>query len=328
MKRVNTVGWMLSVGLVASGCGDDPSGYEARGTVEVHEMDLSAPSAARVLRLAVDEGDPVAAGDTIAVLTQADLGATLEAQRARLGAAQANLRDLEAGSRTEEIRQAEAELAGATAEAERTAKDLERMQALAAENAIARQQLDNAQAAARVAAERKRAAEEALGLVRAGARPQRIAGARSEVATARAALEQVEARAGDLVLTAPVAGIILSRHAEPGEMLAPNLPVVTLGETGRPYVRVYLPQRLVRTIKPGDRVTIVNGPETMTGRITAINPRAEFTPRVALTEEEREDLMFGVRVEPDRPIFPGLWVVVRVGGQGSGVGDQGSPEGR
>jgi HlyD family secretion protein len=85
---------------------------------------------------------------------------------------------------------------------------------------------------------------------------------------------------------------------------------------------VYLPQRLIRTIKPGDQVTIVNGPETMTGRITAINPRAEFTPRVALTEEEREDLMFGVRVEPDRRIFPGLWVVVRVREQGSGVGDQ------
>jgi HlyD family secretion protein len=328
MKRVNAVGWMLSVGLLASGCADGSAGYEARGTVEVHEMDLSAPSAARVLHLAVDEGDQVAAGDTIAVLTQADLGSTLEAQRARLGVAQANLRDLEAGSRTEEIRQAEAELAAATAEAERTAKDLERMQALAAENAIARQQLDNAQAAERVAAERKRAAEEALGLVRAGARPQRIAGARSEVATARAALEQVEARAGDLVLTAPVAGVILGRHAEPGEMLAPNLPVVTLGETGRPYVRVYLPQRLIRTIKPGDQVTIVNGPETMTGRITAINPRAEFTPRVALTEEEREDLMFGVRVEPDRPIFPGLWVVVRVRDQGSEVRDQGSPEGR
>jgi HlyD family secretion protein len=124
MKRVNPVGWMLSAALLVSGCADTSVDYEARGTVEVHEMDLSAPSAARVLRLAVDEGDPVAAGVTIAVLTQADLGATLEAQRARLGAAQDNLRDLEAGSRTEEIRQAEAELAGATAEAERTAKDL------------------------------------------------------------------------------------------------------------------------------------------------------------------------------------------------------------
>jgi HlyD family secretion protein len=311
--------------VLAAGCGSESADYEARGTVEVHESELSAPSPARVVRLSVDEGDQVEAGDTIAVLTQADLGATLEAQRARLASAQANLRDLEAGSRTQEIRQAEAEVAGATAEAERTAKDLERMQALAAENAIARQQLDNAQGAARVAAERRRAAEEALALVRAGARPQRIAGARSEVATARAALEQVEARAGDLVLTAPVSGIILGRHAEPGEMLGANVSVATLGETGKPYVRVYLPQRVIRTLKVGDAVTIVNGAETMGGRVTAINPRAEFTPRVALTESEREDLMFGVRVEPERPIFPGLWVIVRIPGQ---AGVQRPPEGR
>lgn len=304
--------------LAALACDGSTDGYEARGTVEVHEVELSAPAPGRVSVLRVDEGDQVAAGDTIAVLTQADLDATLDAQRARLATAQATLRELEAGARAQEIRQAEAELAAATAEAERTAKDSERMRALAANNAIARQQLDNAVAAERVAAERRRAAQEALALLRAGTRPERIAGARSEVSTARATVAQIEARAGDLVLRAPVAGIILARHAERGEMLGPNVPVATLGETGRPYVRVYLPQAVVRDLQPGAPVTILDGDRTMPGRVAAINPRAEFTPRVALTEEEREDLMFGVRVEPDRPLRPGLWVRVRIGGSGSG----------
>jgi HlyD family secretion protein len=138
--------------------------------------------------------------------------------------------------------------------------------------------------------------------------------ARAEVADARAALEQVEARAGDLVLTAPVAGIILGRHAEPGEMLGANVPVVTLGETARPYVRVYLPQRVIRGLETGQAVTVVSGTDTLQGRLAAINPRAEFTPRVALTEDEREDLMFGVRVELGRALQPGLWVVVLVPG--------------
>ncbi len=311
MTRVGRFRLVGVLAFMAAGCGDATDGYEARGTVEVHEVELSAPSAGRVALLRVDEGDQVSAGDTVAVLTQADLAATLDAQRARLATAQANLRELEAGARSQEIRQAEAELAAANAEAERTAKDSERMRALAADNAIARQQLDNALAAERVAAERKRAVQEALALLLAGTRPERIAGARSEVSTARAAVEQVEARAGDLVLRAPVAGIILARHAEPGEMLGPNVPVATLGETGRPYVRVYLPQAVVRDLKAGDRVTILDGDRTMPGRVAAINPRAEFTPRVALTEEEREDLMFGVRVEPEQPIQPGLWVRVR-----------------
>jgi hypothetical protein len=53
----------------------------------------------------------------------------------------------------------------------------------------------------------------------------------------------------------------------------------------------------------------------LAGRVVAINPRAEFTPRVALTESERADLMFGVKVEFDDPAkapYPGLWVTVRL----------------
>ncbi|MGH7560336.1 MAG: HlyD family secretion protein [Gemmatimonadales bacterium] len=315
--RISASG-VLAVALIGA-CGGETGDYLARGTVEVHEVDLAAPSAARVTRLAVDEGSRVRAGDTIAVLAQADLPATVAGHEARLATALANLRDLEAGSRREEIRQGEAELAAASAEVDRTTRDLERARALAADKAIARQDLDHAEAAHRVAVERRRAAEESVRLLRAGTRPQQIAMARAEVSNARAALEQVRARAGDLVLTAPVAGVILGRHAEPGEMLAPNVPVVTLGETERPYVRVYLPQRVIRWLAPGQKVTIESGPDTLTGTVSAINPRAEFTPRVALTEDEREDLMFGVKIEPDagRTLLPGLWVVVRVREPGS-----------
>lgn len=316
MRRIGAIWWLAVTSGVITACGGANGRYEARGTVEVHEVDLAAPAPARVVRIRVDEGDPVAAGDTIATLTQADLSATLEGHRARLATAEAHLRDLEAGSRGEEIRGAEAELAAAAAEVERTARDLERSRALAAENAISRQQLDNAEAGSRIAEQRHRAAEEALALLRAGARPGQVAIARAEVANARAALEQAEARAGDLVLTAPVAGIILGRHAEPGEMLAANVPVVTLGETARPYVRVYLPQRVIRGLETGQTVAVVSGTDTLQGRLSAINPRAEFTPRVALTEDEREDLMFGVRVDLEKGLQPGLWVVVLVPGPG------------
>jgi HlyD family secretion protein len=137
------------------------------------------------------------------------------------------------------------------------------------------------------------------------------------VASARATLEQVEARAADLVLTAPVAGIILGRHAEPVEALAATVPVVTVGETARPYVRVYLPQWVVTKLAAGAPAEVVTGDgRTLQGKVVAINPKAEFTPKVALTEQERADLMFGVKVEFARPAeapAAGLWVVVRLG---------------
>ena len=302
---------------LTAGCGArvEP-GYLAHGTVELPEADLGPLTAARLVQVRVDEGALVRAGDTLALLTQSDLPGSLAAQQARLATAQANLRDLEAGARPQEIRQAEAELAAAEAEAVRTAKALERAKSLVATNAIARQQYDDAVAANRVADEGVARAREALGLARAGSRPERIQAARAEVAAARGALLQVQAHAAEMVLTAPVSGRVLGRHAEPGEVLSPGTPVLTVGETARPFVRVFVPQALVSGLALGAPVDVVTEDgRVIPGRVAAINPKAEFTPRVALTEQERADLMFGVKVEfvdPARAPYAGLWVTVRI----------------
>ncbi|HEV8356406.1 MAG TPA: HlyD family efflux transporter periplasmic adaptor subunit [Gemmatimonadales bacterium] len=311
--------WVLPALVIAACSGAPADGYQARGTVELPEVDVAAMQPARVVVIRVDEGDVVRAGDTLALLTQTDLGASLAGQRARLASAEANLRDLEAGSRPEEIARAEAELASAQAEVERAGKELQRVRDLAARDVVSRQSLDNAVAAERVARGRMQSADEALRLLRAGSRPERIRAARAEVATARAALAQLDAHAADLVLTAPVAGTILGRHAEPGEALAATVPVVTVGETARAYVRVFVPQGVVTGLRVGAPAEVVTGDgRRIEGSVVAINPKAEFTPKVALTERERADLMFGVKVEFARPAEApqaGIWVGVRVGGQ-------------
>jgi len=305
--------------VLAAACSSreaDP--HVARGTVEVPEADIGAMTAARVVSVRVDEGSTVRPGDTLALLTQTDLSASLAAQGARVATAAANLRDLTAGARPEEIRRAEAELGAANAELTRATAELGRIRALAADDAVSKQALDDAISAERVARGRSQAADEAVRLLRAGSRPERIAGAQAELASARAALGQIEARAADLVLVAPVAGIVLSRNAEPGEALAANVPVVTIGEMGRPFVRVYVAQSLVATLRVGDAATVITGEgRSLAGRVVAINPKAEFTPRVALTEQERADLMFGVKVEfanPAEAPHAGLWVSVTLGG--------------
>jgi HlyD family secretion protein len=168
-----------------------------------------------------------------------------------------------------------------------------------------------------MAEEKRRAAEQSLALLAAGARAQRIAAARADVTGARATLEMYEARARDLVLVAPVDGQVLARFADPGEVLGPNVAALTVGETNRPYVRVFVRADAVARLAVGDSAIITIDAGTGTeyrGRIAAVNPKAEFTPRVALTEKERADLMFGVKVEitkPDPKLHPGLWVTVR-----------------
>jgi HlyD family secretion protein len=313
MKRIAFALAMAS--LVSLGCDTDPDGLTAEGTVEIREMDVSPAIPARVVRVLVDEGDSVSAGDTLVVMTQSTLPADIDAREARLATAIAQLRDLEAGARAPELDAARAELRAATSDAERTSRDLERITSLAEAGAVSRQELDAARTAAEMASSRRDAASESLELLAQGARPDRIGAARGEVANARAALDAARATASDLVLEAPSSGVILGRHVDPGEVIAAGTPTVTLGRTTEPWVRVYVPASALHALAVGQSVTVtVPGLEReLPGRITTINDRAEFTPRVALTEDERADQMFGVRVDVrgETTLKPGMPATVR-----------------
>lgn len=290
----------LMLGLLSACSSTSDNAIVARGTVEVVETDLAPMVAARVLSLRVDEGDFVKTGDTVAVLTQSSLAATLDGYRARVASAEAALRDLERGAREAEIREAEAQVAGAEADAVRMARELERARPLAADGAISQQQFDATASAATEAKSRLDAGRERLRLLQEGSRPEQVRQARAEVASARAALAAAEADAGDLVLVAPSNGVILTKLAEPGEMLRAGTPVVTHGATDRPWVRAYLSAQQLSRVAVGATATVTldggDGRE-FPGTLIAINPRSEFTPRAALTEQERADLMFGVKVE-------------------------------
>jgi HlyD family secretion protein len=269
------------------------------GTIEVREVEVAPQVPARVVRVWVDDGESVHAGDTLLVLTQSTTRADLAQGEARLRAAEAALREAVAGARPEEVQRAEADLRMAEAEAERARRDLERIRPLAATGTVSRQSLDDAEAAAASAAARRDAARHALELLREGTRPERIQAARAEAARARAALQATAAVAQDLVLLAPVSGVVLSRNAEPGEMLAIGQSAVTLGESAEPFVRVFVPTRQLPRVRQGQTATaVLDGfsDRPIAGKVVAINPKAEFTPRVALTERERADLVFGVKV--------------------------------
>ena len=304
--------------LALAACGGGPA--PIRGSVELPEVAVAPLATARVVRVLREEGDRVRAGDTLAILTQADADETLADLRARVASAGAAVRDLRAGARPQEIAQAEAELSAASAEATRAATELRRAQTLLASGATTQQSVDDATTAARVADERRASAGEALRLLRAGARPQQVSGAEAELGRARASLAAAEARLADLVLRAPVDGVVLVRAGEPGEVLGPGVPALVVGDAARAFVRAFVPQGLLERVRPGTAVRV--RPDGWTGdpapgRVVSVSPEAEFTPRVALTEQERSDQLFGIRIALDDPgtIPAGVWVSVEVSGE-------------
>lgn len=312
--------------LLASCSGADDRSIEGTGTIEVVEMDVASLIPARVSRVLVEEGQSVRAGDTLVLLTQAATSSEVEIRRAAVSRAEALLRDLEAGARPAEVRQTSAEVAAADAEAARLARDYLRAQALFAGGAISRQEMELARTQATVAAQRASAARQGRQLVVEGARPERVRAARADVEAARAALDAARGTAAELALTAPETGTIIRRLADPGEALAAGETVVTVGRTDSLWVRIYLSPAAVARIRVGDPATGVldDFPERkFAGRVAAVASSAEFTPRVALTERERADLLFGVKVTFDDgtgTLKAGLPVTVRIEPRRSGAG--------
>jgi HlyD family secretion protein len=139
--------------------------------------------------------------------------------------------------------------------------------------------------------------------------------ARAQVAAAQSALGASRQTASELVLTAAGAGVVTGRYAEPGEVVGAGQAVVSVGDVDHPITRVYVGPRVLPRLRLGQMVQARldgQGEGGYSGSITALAERAEFTPRVALTERERQDLLFAVRVDlsPSPRLKAGLPVTI------------------
>jgi HlyD family secretion protein len=311
MRKSFRVIWAACLPLAVACGGESDAGVRATGYVEATEVRVAAEVGGRVLEVAVEEGARVEAGALIARIDPTDLQLALDRTRAERAQADAQLRLLQAGARPEEIRQADAQLsaaeadvASARAELQSARADLERFDALLAVNAGSRKQRDDAatrqehgEARVKAAEERARAARETLARLRAGARRQEIEAARARVATVDAQIATLDKQVGDATLNAPVGGVVTSRLIDPGEMVAPRTPVVVITDLDRAWANVYVDEPYVPRLTLGESVAVLtDAGDRLTGVISFISPRAEFTPRNVQTADDRAKLVYRVKV--------------------------------
>jgi HlyD family secretion protein len=158
-----------------------------------------------------------------------------------------------------------------------------------------------AQARLRSAQERVRAAREALARLQAGARPQEIQAARARLAAVDAQIATLDQNLSDARLQSPVAGVVSQKLVDAGETIAPRTPVVAITDLDRPWANVYIGEPMVPRIRLGQSATLRTdaGGAAISGTITFISPKAEFTPRNVQTAEERSKLVYRVKITVD-----------------------------
>ncbi len=295
--------------LVLFGClpgktGDDPDQLRITGHVEVRQVALSFGVSEHITELFVDEGDRVSKGDLLARLRREPFELAVSQAEAALQQQRQILAALEAGSRPEEIRKAEADVSAAEAELADAKRRYQRVVHLFETRAASQEDLDNALAALNVAQARYRAAVATLDLVKAGPRQEDIEAARAELRRREAALRLARYNLQQTELIAPADGIVEERLLEVGDWAGPQRPVFVLALHNPVWVRAFLPEPWLGRVHPGTAVKVRTdaAPDRLLdGRIGHISPTAEFTPRPVETPELRTQLVYEMRVWVPNP---------------------------
>lgn len=314
MRKQMLVGLAL---VAAAACREtEPSNtVRASGHVEATEVQVSGEVGGRIVELRVDEGDRVARGDLVLRLDTRDIELQVARARAERAGAEAQVRLLQAGSRPEDIRQAEAQVASAVAEVaaldaelKNAETDLQRFESLLQANAGTARQRDEAKARVDVLRERERgardrvrAAEEAVARLRAGARPQEIEAARARVAGVDAQIAILEKAIADASVMAPATGVVTQKLADAGEVVAPRMPLLVVTDLDHAWANVFVPEPVMPRVKLGQAATLFTdaGGPGIQGKVTYISPQAEFTPRNVQTADERSKLVYRIKVTVD-----------------------------
>jgi len=237
------------------------------GTVEAqHAYAVGPIQAGRVLRVRVDQGDRVQAGQLLAEIDPVDMRQRAEA------AASATARARQAA------RAAQAQVAEADSRVQLAQANSARYQALYQQNFVAREMADSRRHEAA-------AAEAALAAARANA-----AGAQREIGRAQAELQGIDQLRNSLRLVSPIDGVVTAREAEPGTTVVAGQAVLRLVDPARLWVRARVDQARAEGVQVGQAADIVlrSAPGTvLPGKVVRIDLQSD-----AVTEERIVNVAF------------------------------------
>ncbi|EPJ6750826.1 HlyD family efflux transporter periplasmic adaptor subunit [Acinetobacter baumannii] len=291
------------------------------GNVDIRQVSLAFEQSGRIQKLLVQEGDKVQAGQVLATLNTNALQIQAKQAQAQLKAQQEAIVKQEVGARPEEITQAKAQLASAQAELDKTNKNLQRLQILVSSTdgrAISQQELDYAKSNQHSAEAAVRERQANLELLIKGARKEDREATRAQYEVTKANLDLINYNLTQAELRSPVNAVVRARLQEVGDMTTAQKAVYTLALTNPKWIRVYVNEQDLSSIKMGDTAQVIRDAypnQPMNGKIGYISSVAEFTPKTVQTEEIRTTLVYEVRVyvhDPNDQLKMGQPVTVNV----------------
>ena len=272
---------LAGVALMMAACGGNEKAYDATGTFEATETTVYAEQSGALLTFSVNEGDHIEAGKEVGLIdtTQTWL----------------KIRQLDA---TKEVYQSqkpdmERQIAATRQQLSKAQQDEQRYRELVADGAAPSKMLDDASSQVKVLQKQLDAQISSLSTSTRSLDKQTVA--------ANVQIEQLRDMLRKCHIVTPTKGTVLEKYVERGEFVAIGKPLFKIADTEQMFMRAYVTSTQLQNIRIGQHVKVFadygdGQKKAYNGTVSWISSRSEFTPKTILTDDERADLVYAVKV--------------------------------
>ena len=278
MKKITI---LASVALIMAACGGNEKEYDATGTFEATETIVFAEQSGALLMFSVNEGDSIEANKEVGLIDTTQVWLKIQ----QLGA-------------TKEVYQSqkpdmEAQIAATRQQLAKAQQEEQRYKELVADGAAPSKMLDDATNQVKVLQKQLAAQQSALSTSTRSLDKQ-MAATDVQVSQLRDQLQKCH-------IISPTKGTVLEKYVERGEFVAIGKPLFKIADTQDMFLRAYVTSAQLQNIKIGQQVKVFadygdSQHKEYDGTISWISSRSEFTPKTILTDDERADLVYAVKV--------------------------------
>jgi HlyD family secretion protein len=278
MKKITI---LASVALMLAACGGNEKEYDATGTFEATETTVFAEQSGALLTFSVNEGDNIEANKEVGLIDTTQVWLKIQ----QLGA-------------TKEVYQSqkpdmEAQIAATRQQLAKAQQEEQRFHELVADGAAPSKMLDDASSQVKVLQKQLAAQQSALSTSTRSLDKQ-MAATDVQVSQLRDQLHKCH-------IVTPTKGTVLEKYVERGEFVVVGKPLFKMADTEAMYLRAYVTSAQLQNIKIGQQVMVFadygdGQRKEYDGTISWISSRSEFTPKTILTDDERADLVYAVKV--------------------------------
>jgi len=278
MKQIVLIATVL---VLLASCGKGEKAYDATGTFEATETTVSAEQSGTLVRFDVSEGDEIALGKEVGLIDTTQLWLKIQ----QMGATKAVYR-----SQRPDM---EKQIAATRQQLAKARHDEQRYKELVADGAAPSKMLDDATSQVAVLQKQLDAQISTLNT--------QLSTLDSQVSTVDVQVSQLRDQLQKCHVVTPIAGTVLEKYVEQGEFVATGKPLFKMASVQRMYFRAYVTSAQLQNIKVGQQAKVYadygdGQKKEYEGTVTWISNRSEFTPKTILTDDERADLVYALKV--------------------------------